>query len=192
MTVMAEPKSQMSVEEFERIASAAPDSVRLEFLNGRIGGKVVPDGDHGTILEWLMHICMQHRPDLSLNWEQGLRVGAYRKGCARPDATLAPKFSFAGQGDWADPTPVLMTVEVTSYDSDTDSRDRKEKPRAYAEAGIPVYLLIDRDSCEVVVHSEPDGPRYKRIVRVLFGEDAELPDPVGITLTTEILKNWVS
>ena len=31
-----------------------------------------------------------------------------------------------------------MAVEITSYDSDTHKRDRIEKPRAYAEAGIPV------------------------------------------------------
>ncbi|SER50058.1 Putative restriction endonuclease [Streptomyces qinglanensis] len=49
------------------------------------------------------------------------------------------------QGEWADPAGVLMTVEVTSYDSDTDRRDRQEKPAAYAAAGIPVCLLVDRD-----------------------------------------------
>lgn len=84
-----------------------------------------------------------------------------------------------------------MTVEVTAYDSDTDRRDRKEKPRAYAEARIPVHVLIDRDSCEVVVYSNPDGVRYEQILVVPFGKTVTLPGPVDITLDTEPLKNWV-
>ena len=35
MTVMAERTSQMSVEEFETIAAAAPETVTLEFVDGR-------------------------------------------------------------------------------------------------------------------------------------------------------------
>ena len=58
-----------------------------------------------------------------------------REGRARPDGSLVPADAFVGQGEWADPAPVLMVVEVTSYDSDTDRRDRVEKPRAYAETG---------------------------------------------------------
>ncbi len=37
MTVMAERMSQMQVEEFEEIASKAPGTVMLEFIDGRIG-----------------------------------------------------------------------------------------------------------------------------------------------------------
>ncbi len=36
---------------------------------------------------------------------------------------IAPEAHFAGHGEWADPAGVLMLVEVTSYDSDTDRRD---------------------------------------------------------------------
>lgn len=86
-----------------------------------------------------------------------------------------------------------MVVEVTSYDSDTDRRDRHEKPAAYGQAGIPVYLLIDRDACTVTVHSRPDRRvgGYRDIRLTDFGETAVLPDPVGIELDTEILKNYV-
>ncbi|MEV0186785.1 hypothetical protein AB0I54_47585 [Streptomyces sp. NPDC050625] len=48
----------------------------------------------------------------------------------------------------------------------SEQRDRVEKRRAYAEAGILVYLPIDCDTCEVV--STP---------------------PVGVTLDTESLKD---
>jgi Uma2 family endonuclease len=193
MTVMAERTSQMQVEEFEEIASKAPETVMLEFIDGRLGVKSMPDGDHDTITMWLLRQCIQARPDLDLHPGRGLRVGPYRKGRARADGALAPVAHFAGQGEWADPSGVLMVVEVTSYDEDPDRRDRCEKPSAYAAVGIPVCLLIDRDSGTVVVHSGPDeeGARYRDVHTSRFGEKMKLPEPVGIELDTEILKNYV-
>ncbi|MFJ2649814.1 Uma2 family endonuclease [Streptomyces sp. NPDC087420] len=186
--------TQILPEEFDeatRILARTIEGIRLELIDGKIRSRVVPDGDHDTIVEWLTRICMQSRPELWLYPDRGLQVQEYRSGRARPDGVLAPSRVFAGQGEWADPTPVLMAVEVTSYDSDTDERDRVQKPRAYAQTGIPVYLLIDRDSCVVTVYSEPDGARYENTHTVPFGKDVRLPDPVGITLETEQLKEWV-
>ncbi|MFG2717591.1 Uma2 family endonuclease [Streptomyces sp. NPDC048416] len=193
MVVMTH-RAQMQTEDFEtlaRIGAREVEGLRLEFIDGKLGVKAVPDGDHDRIVLWLARICMQHRPELWLHVERGLAVQEYRSGRARPDASMAPDDAFVGQGEWADPAPVLMVVEVTSYDSDTDARDRNEKPRAYAETGIPVYLLIDRERCEVIVRSEPDGMRYESIRTVPFGKDIDLPEPVGITLPTEQLKDWV-
>ncbi|MFC8239929.1 Uma2 family endonuclease [Streptomyces chartreusis] len=193
MTVMAErASSQLSVDMFERITEFAEredETVRFEFIDGRIGLKKVTNGNHGAITMWLIRQCMRARPDLDLNPLQGLKVEAYRQGRARPDGVLAPVDHFVGQGDWADPHGVLMTVEITSYDSDTHNRDRVEKPRAYAEAGIPVYLLIDRDNLSVLVHSDPDPEDgYRDIHVVRLGGKVLLPDPVGIELDTEELK----
>ncbi len=68
-----------------------------------------------------------------------------------------------------------------------------QKPAAYGQAGIPLYLLIDRDSRTITVHGGPDrgvgGYRHARVTK--FGETLVLPDPVGIELDTEILKNYV-
>lgn len=190
MSVTADHRPQMSVTEFEELAAHAPETVTLEFLFGRIGVKAVPDGDHGAIVMWLLRRCMQARSELDLHIEQGLRVDRYRSGHARPDGALAPIAHFAGQGEWASPEGVLMVVDVTSYDQDTDKRDRQEKPVAYAGAGIPVYLLVDRDTCESVVHSEPEGGKYRAVRSYPFGSTFEV-DGLGITLETEILKQYV-
>ncbi|GAA2317323.1 Uma2 family endonuclease [Streptomyces kunmingensis] len=200
MTVMAErttsETSPMSVDEFEKIAAVSAketEAVRLEFINGRIGIKGVTDGNHSALIMWLIRQCMQERPELDLTPTLGLKVEAYRKGRAEPDGVLAPVDHFVGQGNWADAEGVLMTVEITSYDSDTHARDRVEKPGAYAEAGIPVYLLVDRDAGTVVVHSNPDPEHshYRDTHTALFGERVPLPDPVGIELDTEQLKRYV-
>ncbi|MCX4636294.1 Uma2 family endonuclease [Streptomyces sp. RPA4-5] len=195
MTALADRPHILETGHFEeaaRIFACLEQGARLEFIDGKIRSKAVPDRDHGRIMEWLTRICVQARPELWLYPDQGLKVQAHRGGRARPDGELAPKGAFAAQGAWADPEPVLMVVAVTSHDSDTDQRDRVEKPRVYAETGVPLYLLVDREACQVSVRSEPDGGRYEIMHTVSFGKSLHLPDPVGITLETEQLKNWVS
>ncbi|GGZ86221.1 Uma2 family endonuclease [Streptomyces echinoruber] len=182
-------RPQMSVEEFEELARHAPETVRLEFINGRVQVKAVTEGNHDQIIAWLQRLCMQHRPERWLYGDRGMKVESYRKGRARPDGVLAPFGFTKGHGDWSEATGVLMAVEVTSYDSDTHRRDRVEKPDAYAAAGIPVYLLIDRDDRSVGVFNQPEDGRYRHAEKLPFGAAVELPDPVGITLGTEPLKD---
>ncbi|MEV6972602.1 Uma2 family endonuclease [Kitasatospora sp. NPDC093806] len=180
----------MRLDTFEAIAEAAArHGTVLEFLDGEIGVKPPPDGDHGQIIAWLQRTCLQHRPDLWLFAEQGLRIPSYENGDARPDGTLAPAEYFAGQGEWADARGVLLVAEVTSFDRRADERDRVKKPRAYAESGIPVYLLVDRDSDTVTVHSEPVKGRYREIRSYDYGERVDLPG-LDVTLDTEVLKNY--
>ncbi|SEQ02453.1 Uma2 family endonuclease [Streptomyces radiopugnans] len=190
MTPRTADRPQMLAEEFEQIARTAPETVRLEFVNGKLEVKPVPDGDHGAIIMWLLKQCMRQRPELALYPEQGIKVEKYRGGRARPDGALVPEDHFAGQGEWAEPGGVLMTVGVTSYDPDTDRRDRVEKRDAYAAAGIPVHLLVDRDDHSVTVHSEPEGGTYRSRTTRPYGAVVEIPDPVGITLRTEKLKDY--
>ncbi|MFI9099769.1 Uma2 family endonuclease [Streptomyces fildesensis] len=179
------------IEDFEQIARTAPENVRLEFVNGKIEVKPVPDSNHGATVMWLLRRCMQQRPELALYPEQGLKIERYRKGRAIPDGVLVPDDHFVGQGEWAEPDGVLMTVEVTSYDRDTDRRDRHEKRDGYAAADIPVYLLVDRDKQTVTVFSEPEDGEYRSRTARPFGAVVEIPAPVGITLETEKLKTYV-
>lgn len=180
-------------DEFEQLAHDAirtNESLRLEFIDGKLGFKAVPDGNHRRIIQWLMRLCMQTDTDWWLHPEQGLRVQQHRRGNARPGGCLAPSDHFAGQGEWASADGVAMVVEVTSSDRDANRRHRVDKPLAYAQTGIPVYLLIDRVTGEVQVHSRPDGVRYEHVRTVPFGKVITLPDPVGIELDTEPLKDW--
>ncbi|MEV0491938.1 Uma2 family endonuclease [Streptomyces atratus] len=191
MTPSTADHAQMSVEEFEQLARSAPETVTLEFINGKLEVKPVPDQIHGAIVMWLLRQCMQHRPELALYPEQGLQVETYRGGRARADGALAPLDHFVGQtGEWAAPDGVLMTVEVTSHDSDTDRRDRVEKRDGYAAAGIPVYLLIDRDAEKLVVYTDPHKGEYRNRTSHAYGDAVALPAPVDITLDTDKLKDY--
>ncbi|GAA4991709.1 Uma2 family endonuclease [Yinghuangia aomiensis] len=188
MTAVAE--TGMPVETFEQMAELAAEWAHLEFIGGKLGEKALPDGEHEEIVRWLMQFFALEGRDRWLYPERGLVVETYRNGRARPHGTLAPLGSFRHAGEWADASPALMVVEVTSNDWDTEARDRVDKPRAYAEVRIPVYLLIDRKRHEMLVHSEPDDGVYATIVTRPFGKPLHLPEPVGVVLDTDHLLDW--
>ncbi|MET9530971.1 Uma2 family endonuclease [Streptomyces sp. NPDC006649] len=193
MTPSTADHAQMSVEDFEELARHAPETVALEFINGKLEVKPVPDQLHGAIVMWLLRQCMQQRPELALYPEQGLKVDSYRRGRARADGALAPLDHYVGQsGEWADTDGTLMAVEVTSHDADTDLRDRVEKRDGYAASGIPVYLLVDRDAEKLVVYSDPDRGEYRTRTSHAYGTTLTLPAPVSITLETGKLKEYVN
>jgi Uma2 family endonuclease len=180
----------LSVEDFEELERRAPETVRLEYINGKLEVKAVPDGKHRSIYLWLMRQFLAQRPDLDLAPESGVKAEAYRKGRARTDAVLVPVDHLVGHGEWSDTGGILMALEITSRDRDTNKRDRVEKPVGYAEAGIPVYLLIDRDDNTLKVFSEPENGRYQRTDSYPWGATVELPAPVSVTLKTEKLKDY--
>ncbi|WP_256640688.1 Uma2 family endonuclease [Streptomyces murinus] len=181
----------MTSGEFERLAALAAqefETVRLEFLIGRICVKGLADGNHAEIIRWLQE-CM--RPCAELWLYSGVGIGVC-EGRALPDAVLAPRGTFVGKENWADTADVVMTVEVTSYDADTHRRDREEKPLGYADAGIPYYLLIDRDDCSVTLYGDPvQGIGYRSAEKKPFGAKFSLPEPLGIEIDTEDLKQYV-
>ncbi|WP_445526812.1 Uma2 family endonuclease [Streptomyces cyslabdanicus] len=183
-------RDPLSVEDFEELERRAPETVRLEYVNGKLEVKAMPDGNHREIFVWLMVQCMQHRPDLALYPESGIKTEAYREGRARTDGALARRGHFEGHGEWSGSDGILMTVEITSHDRDTDQRDRIDKPVGYAAAEIPVYLLIDRDNNTIRVYSEPKDGRYQQSPSYPWGTTVELPPPVSITLDTEPLKRY--
>ena len=66
---------------------------------------------------------------------------------------------------WGSAAGIVMLVEITASYRDTD---RVDKRRAYAAAGIPLYLLIDRNHRETVLFSQPDveAQDYRADIRV--------------------------
>ncbi|CAM5553262.1 Uma2 family endonuclease [Streptomyces narbonensis] len=66
----------------------------------------------------------------------------------------------------------------------TAIRDRVQKIQAYARAGIPVYLLIDREAGEAVVCSEPSGDDFGHKSIHKLGTVVPLPGPLGFELDT--------
>lgn len=68
-------------------------------------------------------------------------------------------------------------------------RDREIKPRAYAQGGMPLYLLIDRldKPPAVTLFSQPGKDRYGKRQVAAAGRPLRPPKPFGTALDTSCL-----
>lgn len=176
--------SDVSLAEFEVLERASSEEVSLELINGRIYVVPVPDGEHDEFAATIGEQIGKHSPELRLLHERGLRIPAYREGRSRVDGAVAPRGYFRGEPSWADPSGVQMIVEITSGRNRDAEVDRVEKRDAYAQAAIPVYLLVDRHRGEVTVFWEPSNGAYAQLATAKFGARLALPDPFGFELDT--------
>ncbi|WP_308294781.1 Uma2 family endonuclease [Streptomyces sp. JJ66] len=183
----AEERHAAVEDAFEALSAAAPEGWRVELVEGEI--HVVPpaNGDHEEVVSELSGQVRDHRKDLGRYTNLGLRLpgtaaGGQVPGKVIPDLVLAPKGSFSGSGEYHDPDPVLLVAEVTS--ASTGGNDRMKKLRAYARAGIPHYLLIDREAGRVTLYSDPRSEHYARSSSADISAKISLPDPLGFDLDT--------
>ncbi|WP_369170788.1 Uma2 family endonuclease [Streptomyces sp. R28] len=178
--------SDTSVEAaFERISAAAPLGWRVELIEGEICVTPPANGEHEEILAEVNHQVGRKASDDSLRNYGGIGLslpGSSDTGRVEPDLVIAPRGTFDDQEVWHDPTGVLLVAEVTS--KSTADRDRNKKIRGYARAGIPVYLLIDREEAQVIVYSEPSGDEYTQNPKYKLGLAVPLPEPLGFELDT--------
>ncbi|MFF9013014.1 Uma2 family endonuclease [Streptomyces sp. NPDC014870] len=171
---------------FQKLSAAEPEGWRVELIRGQIHVTEIGDGQHASIVAELRDQLFERSREsaLSCYGAIGLDLPGPSGGTDHvvPDLTVAPKGSHRDRLVWHAPGPVLLVAEVTS--ASTAGRDRDQKARGYADAGIPLYLLIDREADEVVVHAEPlDGGYAARTVHRV-GTVVALPSPLGFEVDT--------
>jgi Uma2 family endonuclease len=178
--------SDSSVETaFERINAAAPRGWRVELIEGDIHVTPPADGEHEEFVSELSAQAYERRRDRRLRNYTGVGLnvpGASETGHVVPDMVIAPKGTFDDNEEWHEPAGVILVAEVTS--TSTAERDREKKIHGYARAGIPVYLLIDREEGEVTVYSDPSGDDYTKAPKHKLGLAVPLPSPLGFELDT--------
>lgn len=180
----------VSVEQaFELFSAAAPEGWRVELIEGEICVTPPANGEHEEIVSEVNHQVGRKVRDESLRNHTGIGLsvpGSSGTEHVIPDLVIAPEGSFGDKEEWHDPSPVLLVAEVTSDSTanrDRD-RDREKKIRGYARAGIPVYLLIDREEGQVTVYSEPSADEYAKGAKHKMGLAVPLPAPLGFELDT--------
>lgn len=178
--------SDSSVESaFELFSAAAPKGWRVELIEGEIYVTPPAIGEHEEFVSEFSAQAYERQHDRRLRIYTGIGLnvpGGSGTGHVEPDLAIAPKGTFDDQEEWHNPTGVLLVAEVTS--KSTADRDRHQKIHGYARAGIPVYLLIDREEGEVTVYSEPSGDDYTQNPKYELGLAVPLPAPLDFELDT--------
>jgi Uma2 family endonuclease len=146
-----------------------------------------PDGDHEKFITRIVkQVIRRSRTDIDFSGNKGLMLkGAPGRpwNHVMPDCTLAltELDLFAGADSWMPCEGVAMVLEVTSRRAKVD---REVKRRGYARGGVPLYLLVDRDTSTVTLFSEPEGGDYRQQNLAPFGKPLTLPEPFGFDLET--------
>ncbi|MFK0297196.1 Uma2 family endonuclease [Streptomyces sp. NPDC090442] len=164
-----------------------PEGFRAELVEGEIVVTPPTDGDHEDYLSVIgTQVTRRSATDMQISGYKGLVLSSSEDQPTDhviPDATIAPYALrlFRGAPPWMPSDGVAMVVEVTSS---KPRNDREGKRYAYARAGIPLYLLVDRDTSAVTLFGEPSGGDYGGHTTVPFGKPLPLPAPFSFDLET--------
>lgn len=165
-------------------AMELPEGLRAEIIEGFI--EVSPTGrySHGKVSnrlrqELIRYLDGESRPYVvnnDMNVIHGRTVWI-------PDAFISPEDDeefVTEDGLGIDARCVCLIAEVVSPGHDGTQRDRVRKRRAYARAGIPVYVLIDpyegHGIVTVLTGPCPDEANYASENRARYGTDVTIPE----------------
>lgn len=173
-------------EAIRRTFDALPEGTRAEIVDGEIIVSPFPNNPHQRVVRYLVLLLAACIPN---GWEIEASGGLILEPDDQeyqPDLYIAPASAWTDDKPGAQPDQVELVVEVVSVGRRDKERDRVSKYRAYACAGIPFYLLVDRFEGDgyVTLFSNPDVDRYLDKREVPFGEKLRLPEPFDVEIDT--------
>jgi Uma2 family endonuclease len=164
----------------------APEGCKVEIIEGIITVAPMPTSNHNAVIWKLARHLTRNLPEgLGIYQNQNIIVPS-REGNFVPDLLVAPEDALDGvPSSGTSPDVVELVVEVTSPSN--ARHDRRSKRIGYAQAGVPLYLLVDLHAPSgplVTLYGEPSGDVYRVLAEVKFGEEIHLPAPFELTLDT--------
>jgi Uma2 family endonuclease len=161
---------------------------RVELIDGQIVVSPSASWSHSTVVDGLMEQLFDVKRLRSWHFHVHLTVHipATRERLI-PDLMIAPKDAPRFDDNELLASGVLLVAEVVS--PSTRRRDRVAKPRAYAQGGVPLYLVVDQlaDPSAVILFSAPAERGYARTETAEAGQPLKLPEPFGLSLDTSRL-----
>ncbi|MFE7750358.1 Uma2 family endonuclease [Streptomyces sp. NPDC057428] len=180
-----EPETQL--ETANRLMDQLPGH-RVEIIGGVITVAPPPDGPHARALTKLM------RPFIAAGLDDGetevlqgvgLWLPSGPEDYAIPDLAIvdADLDEHLIENNCYDPACFRLVLEVTSGNYQNDMRN---KVTAYAQAKIPVYVVVDRKHGRVHVLTEPLPSGYDRHEVYAPGQEAPLPSVLGTEVSLDV------
>lgn len=166
----------------------APEGCKVEIIEGIVTVAPPPSNAHNDIADSVQRRLYQVIPeDWGIYQTLGTAVPS-RDGLYIPDISVAPKAVLrAEEGNYIPAAAAELVVEITSKSN--ASNDRIKKTTGYAQAGVPLYLLIDSwapGGPTVTLYGEPQGDIYRVLRAGKFGDAITLPEPFGLTIGTSV------
>ncbi|MGH3325371.1 MAG: Uma2 family endonuclease [Streptomyces sp.] len=161
---------------------------RVEILQGRVTVTPPADGAHAVTLTGLIEVFLRagvRETGLKVVQAVGLWLPTGPDDYAVPDlAVVDPDFKDAHvQKNCYAPNVFRMALEVTSSNW---ADDLTTKVECYAEAGVPVYVVVDRKHDQVLLYADPSGDEYRTCSTHKRGTTFQLPSSVGVPVKLDV------
>ncbi|WP_028813088.1 Uma2 family endonuclease [Streptomyces flavidovirens] len=161
---------------------------RFEILGGNIVVTPAPDGPHAEVLSELMIPFFSagvHGDATKVLQGIGLWLPTGEEDYAIPDLSVvdADYRDHRAENNCYDPLCFRLVIEVTSGNY---NNDLKNKVAAYADANIPVYVIVDRKNDRVHVLTDPAPGTYENHTLHARGQQVTLPDSIGAKVTLDV------
>ncbi|AEY91241.1 MULTISPECIES: Uma2 family endonuclease [Streptomyces] len=161
---------------------------RVEIIGGHLLVTPSPDAPHARALTKLM------RPFIAAGLDDGetevlqsvaIKLPTGAEDYCIPDLVVvdADIDDHFIENNAYDPVCFRLVLEVTSGNW---RDDLKTKVGAYAEAKVPVYLVVDRKHQRLHVLTEPAGSEYANHRVHAPGETVTLPDSIGAEVALDV------
>lgn len=183
-----EPFEPMTLLETAELLSRQLVGHRVEILGGQIAVTPPPDGQHGdslTSISFPFLMAGLHGKTTRVIQGIGLWLPDGPSDYAIPDMSIvdADYVDHLIEHNCYDPVIFRLVVEVTSSNHLVDL---KVKPVLYAEAGVPVYVIVDRKNLKVMVLTDPQDGEYRVHAVHHPGRSFTLPESIGASVTLSV------
>ena len=184
------------------------DGTRVEVIGGEIVVSPGPDFAHNDMVQDIQRgLFAAETAEPSFRWRSihtmDLDLSAIQDGYI-PDLALLDRdiarHARRARAKHVTPEQLQLVLEITSPSN--AGNDRRPSARrlsgtkwnGYARAGIPYYLLVDRDprAAQTKLYSNPDQASgiYMHELIWEFGQAIRLPEPFGFEIPTDEWEPW--
>ncbi|MFF0063652.1 Uma2 family endonuclease [Streptomyces sp. NPDC005279] len=175
------------LEAAHRLAEQHP-GYRVEIIGGTLTVTPPPDGAHAWALTDLMIPFLAaglHGEESKVLQAVGLWLPGGPEDYAIPDLAVvdADFQEHLVENNCYDPAVFRLVLEVTSTNYQQDLRN---KVAAYAEAKIPVYVIVDRKHDRLHVLTDPVSNGYDNHRVHAPGELIALPESIGAEVNLDV------
>lgn len=154
-------------------ALPADEELRLECSEGVLVLNPSPRLGHQVATVRLAQLLQAQLPEWLVAPDVDVLLREVPLTIRTPDLVVVRPELLADDPPRLQPRDVLLAVEIISPGS--RRTDRITKRSEYAEAGIPIYWVVDLEHREITCHRQPEGEEYGS--SDIFGGRAAIPAP---------------
>jgi Uma2 family endonuclease len=163
----------------------APEGCKVEIIEGIVTVAPPPSYAHNLTAAKLQRQLYKTLPrDWGIFQTVGLTISG-KRGLYLPDLAVIPEDALISPENRLVAGEAKLVVEITSRDN--ANHDRVGKTHGYAQAEVPLYLLLDpwhSARPTATLYGEPRGGTYRTLGVIKYGETIHLPEPFDLDIDT--------